>query len=65
MELTPDHPWQVTDVTLDMDKLQVDITVDHAGSGCCCPGCGEVCAGAGGIPTPCSSPPCCTAGHPA
>jgi len=53
MELTSDHyakllglekPWQVTDVILDLEKLQVDITVDHAGEGCCCPECGKQCA---------------------
>lgn len=53
MEPTSDHyaklpglelPWQVADVTLSMEKLQVDITVAHAGRGCCCPDCGKPCA---------------------
>lgn len=53
MELTSDHyaqllglekPWHVTNVNLDMTKLQVDITVAHTSQSHCCPECGKECS---------------------
>lgn len=38
-----EHPWQVTDVNLSIEKLQVDITVDYVGQGGHCPECGKLC----------------------
>ena len=52
MELLPNHyaqllglesPWNVVDVTLDLQNNQVDIQVEYNSQSGCCPDCGAIC----------------------